>query len=460
MLALSSVVDRIESLRSVLSRSHEMNHWLSVAGVKTEIVCEELTISLVEPCLRSSEKNVAHVPIPRVDVLSFRHVSSREKTVLPTNRSNMDPRPLILIDTGIIGGPGRGIIQLVTFLVSRGADYFICSFAYRKPMSQEFVEELRHRNLKAGTISQRLLFDPTPLWQFFRLVKHGRYNIIQSHGYKSHFIALVVSRLLRIPWVAFAHGWTSETRKVALYHSLDTWMLRFAEVVIAVSPPLVAHFSKVRGHHRPTRLILNAVDRESLRGKIGGSAIRERYSHNSSRILIGCFGRLSFEKGQDVLLRAMVEVVNGNHDVLVLFLGDGPEQEALQSLSRELGLAEKVLFHQHTSAMRDYYEAIDILVVPSRSEGLPNVLLEALCFGIPVIATDVGAVREVITDGKTGWIVPAGDTRALGSTIAAVISNKGARDRVSKAGRRLVDEKFSPTTRGQLILDVYRTLAD
>lgn len=372
----------------------------------------------------------------------------------------MDPRPLILIDTGIIGGPGRGIVQLAIFLASRGAEYLICSFAYRRPMSREFVEELNHRNLKAETISQRALFDPTPLWQFFCLVKRGRYNIIQSHGYKSHFIALVVSRFLRVPWIAFAHGWTRESRKVAFYHSLDTWMLRFAEVVIAVSPPLVAHFSRVRGRNRPTKLILNAVDRESLRGKGESSAIRQQCSNSSSPFLIGCFGRLSFEKGQDVLLRAIVEVVNENHDVVVLFLGDGPEREALRSLSNELGLAERVVFHPHSSVMRDYYEAVDVLVVPSRSEGLPNVLLEALCFGTPVIATDVGAVREVLTDGKTGWVVPAGDEGALGRCISAVISDKGARDRVSKAGRRLVDEKFSPRIRGQAILDVYRGLFD
>lgn len=370
----------------------------------------------------------------------------------------MNPRPLILIDTGIIGGPGRGIVQLATFLAKTDVDYLICTFSYRTPKSQEFAQELTRLNLNAATIAQGSVWDPTPLWQFLRLGRQGRYNVIQSHGYKSHLVALIVSRILGVPWIAFAHGWTRENRKVALYHSLDTWMLRFAESVIAVSPPLWAHFAELRGRDRQTILLLNAVERGGLLGRDGGAAIRRRYVKNESQFLVGCFGRLSSEKGQDVLLRAVAIVVERNHDVVVLLLGDGPELQALQKLSSKLGISERVFFHPHTSAIRDYYEAIDMLIVPSRSEGLPNVVLEAMCFDVPVIATDVGAVSEVITDGETGWIVPPEDEEALARVVVAVLSDRETRSGVSKAGSRMVGERFSPTTRSQRILDVYHQL--
>ena len=372
----------------------------------------------------------------------------------------MDPRPLILIDTGIIGGPGRGIIQLAAFLVRQGADYLICTFKYRAPKSLEFTEELVRLNFNATHISQRAFYDPSPIWQFLRLVQQGRYNIIQSHGYKSHFVALIVSRLLGVPWIAFAHGWTKENRKVSLYHALDMWMLRFAEAVVAVSPPLLECFSSLRGDHRRTHLILNAVQGDNLRRGGGGEKTRKKLVTRENQYLIGCFGRLSFEKGQDVLLRAVAEIDDPNHDVVILFLGDGPERDALQKLSEELGIHEQVIFYPHTSAMPDYYEAIDVLVLPSRSEGLPNVVLEALCFGVPVISTDVGAVSEVITDGETGWIVPPGDAKKLARTISRVLLDKGAREKVAEAGCRSVVEKFSPTTRGQQILHLYQSLLE
>jgi glycosyltransferase involved in cell wall biosynthesis len=380
-----------------------------------------------------------------------------DRTVL-TRKVYMEPRPLILIDTGIIGGPGRGIIQLVSFLGAKGVEYLICTFKYRSPRSNEFIDELRRLKLSATTIGQAAIWDPSPIMQFFRLVKRGRYNVVQSHGYKSHLVALVVSRLAGIPWIAFAHGWTKEDQKVRLYHALDMWMLRFAESVVVVSKPLLSSFATMRGEARPTTLILNAVDREGLVGSVGGGEIRRKYLVNKSGFLIGCFGRLSFEKGQDILLRSVERVSRDVPGVSFLFLGDGPEREALERLSRELGLGEKVVFIPHTYAMRDYYEAIDLLVLPSRSEGLPNVILEALAFGVPVIATDVGAVREVIVDEVTGWIVAPGDSEGLARTISKVASNGEERERVADAGRMALSEKFSPVTRGQRILGMYQKL--
>lgn len=369
----------------------------------------------------------------------------------------MEARPLILIDTGIIGGPGRGIIQLATLLASKGAEYLVCTFKYRTPMSQEFVEELGRLKLRSTTIPQSGCCDPTPLWQFLRLARRGGFNIIQSHGYKSHLVAFVVSRALGIPWVAFAHGWTKEDRKVAFYHSLDTFMLRFSEVVIAVSPPLTALFSKMRGR-KPTKLVLNAVDGDSLRTHKGSAAIRHRLVGNGATLIVGCFGRLSFEKGQDILIRALVEVFKKVPGFRVVLLGDGPEWYRLRKLSEEVGIGERITFEPHTPYIRDYYEALDLLVVPSRSEGLPNVILEAMWFGVPVIATDVGAVREIVTDGETGWLVPPGDEGALARGLVEALSDREKRSRFSTAGRRLSLEKFSPINRGEKIIDVYREL--
>jgi glycosyltransferase involved in cell wall biosynthesis len=368
----------------------------------------------------------------------------------------MNPRPLILIDTGIIGGPGRGLLQLASFLEGNKLNYLICTFSYRAPKSREFQDELRKQNLCADTIRQSSLCDPTPVYDFLRTTKRGRFNIIQSHGYKSHLVALLVSRILGVPWVAFAHGWTTEDPKVMLYHSLDKVMLRFAECVVTVSPTLHDIFSRIRGPKRRTRLILNAVDSSLISGAEGGEALRVRYCGTESSVLIGCFGRLSSEKGQDILLEALAMVAETHPHVSLLFVGDGPEREALQKRSEELGLTARVFFQAHTTAIRDCYEAIDLLVLPSRSEGLPNVVLEALSLGVPVVATDVGAIGEVITHRKTGWMVPPNSPEELARGIQEALSDEGLRATIADAGKRLVVEKFSPATRGETIVALYR----
>jgi len=372
----------------------------------------------------------------------------------------MSPAPLILIDTGIIGGPGRGIVQLGRFLESKSIRYLICNFKYPRPKSREFEEELQRQGLRAATVSQRFVFDSAPILQFYRLAREGRYNILQSHGYKSHVVALVVSRITGLPWLAFTHGWTREDRKVAIYHALDKWMLRIADSVIAVSPPLFNLFREVRGERRQTHLIFNAADTSTLPGKYGGEAVRRRLLAPGREVLVGCFGRLSFEKGVDILLRSISLIRRGFPQVSFLILGDGPEREALGSLATELGLGDSVTFEPHALAMRDYYEAIDLLVLPSRSEGLPNVVLEALSFGVRVVGTDVGAVREVITDRQNGWVAPSGDPRALARVMDTALSWMMTQGREPVAKRELLGAAFTPEYRSLRIMGVYKNLLE
>lgn len=372
----------------------------------------------------------------------------------------MSPAPLILIDTGIIGGPGRGIVQLGRFLESKSIRYLICNFKYPRPKSREFEEELQRQGLRAATVSQRFVFDSAPILQFYRLAREGRYNILQSHGYKSHVVALVVSRITGLPWLAFTHGWTREDRKVAIYHALDKWMLRIADSVIAVSPPLFNLFREVRGERRQTHLIFNAADTSTLPGKYGGEAVRRRLLAPGREVLVGCFGRLSFEKGVDILLRSISLIRRGFPQVSFLILGDGPEREALESLATELGLGDSVTFEPHALAMRDYYEAIDLLVLPSRSEGLPNVVLEALSFGVRVVGTDVGAVREVIIDRQNGWVAPSGDPRALARVMDTALSWMMTQGREPVAKRELLGATFTPEYRSLRIMGVYQNLLE
>jgi glycosyltransferase involved in cell wall biosynthesis len=105
--------------------------------------------------------------------------------------------------------------------------------------------------------------------------------------------------------------------------------------------------------------------------------------------------------------------------------------------------------------MRDYYEAIDLLVLPSRSEGLPNVILEAISFGVRVVAADVGAVRDVITDRNKGWLVPSGDPNALAAAIIEGFSDMTRQDAGAEVKRGVLDEKFQPDYRSQQIVKLY-----
>lgn len=371
---------------------------------------------------------------------------------------SMYPKPLIVIDTAIIGGPGRGLFQLVKRFQENSVGYLLTIFKYHRPKSNEFAAEAVKNNVNLAELRQRFRFDPSPIWELWKLARQGKYNLIQSHGYKSHLVAAVVARLSGMPWVAFAHGWTAENRMVALYHKLDRILLRYATVVVAVSPQLMEIFSGLRGPHKRTELILNAVDRNAIAGKNDGETIRREYGVGKEGVLIGCFGRLSFEKGQDILLRAFARILQNFPQCQLIVLGDGPSRSELEKIARELKIEEKIHFKAHDNQILDYYHAIDLLVLPSRSEGLPNVLLEAMSFSVPVISSDVGAVSEVIRHGENGLIVPPSDEEALCRCLANALSNRTRLKEIGKAGAESLMPKFCPKVRSQKILNLYKEI--
>jgi glycosyltransferase involved in cell wall biosynthesis len=174
-----------------------------------------------------------------------------------------------------------------------------------------------------------------------------------------------------------------------------------------------------------------------------------------ARPRIGVIGRLSPEKGVDIFLDACVRLRQQNVEFNAIIAGDGPDRSALE---RQAGLlAPNVVFAGHVEDVAALYENIDLLVIPSRSEGLPNVLLEAIGHDLPVVSTDVGAIAEVLADPVAGLIVPAGDSAALAAAIG-----KGITPDYSLAGldaRRRIADRFSLQTRTRRIADLIREIA-
>jgi glycosyltransferase involved in cell wall biosynthesis len=374
------------------------------------------------------------------------------------NSDSMKPKVCKILDTGIIGGPGKGIFQVLKYALPDDLDYILCTFEYKTPKSTEFIEGARARNLNLRLIKQHFRLDPSPIFQIYKIIKNENCNIIESHGYKGHLIACALSKLLRIPWVAVSHGWTTEDWKVRLYHSLDLVLLPFANAALTVSPQLQDTISKLRGPGKLTRLIYNAVDQAEIHGKDGGQAVRKSLGLDQNQILLGCFGRLSPEKGQQVLLEAFEIVSRENKKVCLVLVGDGPRRAYLEDMAKHMPSAGQVFFVGYQAAMRDYFEAIDLLVLPSLSEGLPNVVLEAMAMGVPVVATKVGAVDLAISDQDNGYLVEPGDAQALGSAIVEALRDRPKLTEIGKRGQDSLFPRFSPQERVKEIIRIYQEM--
>jgi len=155
--------------------------------------------------------------------------------------------------------------------------------------------------------------------------------------------------------------------------------------------------------------------------------------------LVGTIGRLEPQKGVDVLIRALADV----EDATLLVVGDGSEREKLEELARAVGVSERVEWKGWSDTPRSYLGMLDVFVLPSRNEGFPLALLEALLAGTAVVATDVGSVAEAIRDGETGLLVPPEDHIALAGALRRLIEDQALGLRMGERGRQVVLDRFT-----------------
>jgi glycosyltransferase involved in cell wall biosynthesis len=364
------------------------------------------------------------------------------------------PRPLLLIATDEIGGPGKGLLQFAGQLARHREDYLLCNFDLRNRPVGQFVEEARRNRLKLHLLTQRLPIDPTLVIQAWRAVRSHRLNLVQTHGYKANLIGIALRSIWRLPWIAFAHGFTDDNWRIRIYNRLDLAVFRHADRVVTVSRALQEML--VRRGIPPTRirLIYNAVDTGP--GEVTGNvnALKQSHGISQNRLVVGVVGRLNPEKGQFIFLKALRRVLEQCPDIAVLMVGEGRDRSELERYCSAHGLTDQVVFTGYRENMTEYYRAMDLLVLPSLSEGLPNTLLEAMAHGVPVLATRVGGVPEII-DRDNGVLVPPGDPERLADGMIDLLRDPVRRNELGQRGRASLFPKFSPEHRAAQIRSVY-----
>lgn len=369
------------------------------------------------------------------------------------------PRVLVLYASQEVTGPARGLLQLITTARKR-VTFTLCLFA--KPgVKSDLHLAAEAVGISVRVISQRASFDPSMLWQAFRLPQDGNCTVVQSHGYKTHLLAGAVRQRWGVPWLAVSHGWTDEDRRIRAYNVLDQRLLQSPDTCVAVSRDLASRVGELRLGRRTT-VIPNAIEEDrfpSLDRDLCRRQLRSRLSLPEDATVVVAIGRLSREKGQDQLLRTVARLGDqSDSDPFVVCVGDGPERERLKALAHGLGLGPRVRFVGYSKNVSVYYVGSDLMILPSRSEGLPNVILEAHLLGCPVVGFEVGGVGEIIKDGETGWLVPAGDLDALARAIGEALGDSHRRQVVARNAREALFPRFSVDRRAATFVAEYQRL--
>jgi len=276
-------------------------------------------------------------------------------------------------------------------------------------------------------------------------------DVVHSHGYRADIQTPPAVRPLGLRLVSTLHGFTGGGPKMRLYEWLQLRSLRRHDALVAVSAPIAARLRRAGCDAERISVLQNAfAPGEPL---LDRAAARERLGVDPTGPVVGWVGRLSAEKGPDVLLRAVSRLATP--DVTTCLVGDGALRAALE---RAVGPPARVVFAGvHADAAR-LFAAFDVLALSSRTEGTPIVLFEAMQAGVPIVATQVGGVPDVVDD-RAAWLVPPEDPEALARALDAALAGGPEVDVRTDAARRVLAERFAPAPWVRAYVRIYERLA-
>ncbi len=281
-------------------------------------------------------------------------------------------------------------------------------------------------------------------------------SVAHAHGYKSDVHVLLACRRRGLPFVATLHTWTEHDWKDRFYSRIDQFILRYADVCIAVSEGM-KQIAIAKGVPADKIVVVhNWVDADQIQASAQTRAVsRNSLGLDETDIVLLVPARLSPEKGHEYLIEALDSLVPKYPHLKALFAGAGFYQEHLAESIRRRKLEEHIRLLGFRSDIHALMALADWIVLPSFKEGLPLSLLEAMALSKPIIATSVSGVPEIVHHGVNGLLVPPGDWQALAMAIEEALTNRDIAAKYGNRGYEIVTTHFSPQSQIPKIVKVY-----
>ncbi len=384
-------------------------------------------------------------------------------------------RVLVLAEEETISGPAKNIfefhrlcqedksatpVQLSVAVFQRSG-----SQSGAASMTNPFSERASELGIPVYAIGEGFRFDPRIVSRLRTLVRRVSPDVVETHHVKSHFILRASGIWKQKAWLAFQHGYTSTAWRSPVYNSLDRWSLPGADRIVTMNRVFARQLTG-RGISADRITVLHNAARPPLGAPMRlDAAVQGRRKSDlgipPGDTVILCVGRLSREKAQ-------IDLVPGLHRlrqrrsgsaIRLILAGDGPERQRISRAAQAMGLGERVVFAGHVKDMSAYYGAADVVAIPSLTEGSPNVLLEAMAIGVPVVATAVGGIPEIATHGETALLVPPRDPDAMAAALDLLLSSPSKALSLAQQAQRKIAADHSPEARAKSLVTIYQSLA-
>ncbi len=361
------------------------------------------------------------------------------------------------------------ILQLIPTLDRSGAEKQMVLLAKGLPADRFTVEvatltrtgplegELKAAGIPVTAIGKRLKFDPHTLSRLVRLLRSGRFDVLQTRIFAANTYGRIAARIAKVAVVITTEMavdlWKGKTERF-----IDRRLARSCDRLVGNSQAVVDYYRALGVPEDRLMMIYSGINEEEP-PPVDPALVRAEFGFAADAPLVLFAGRLAEQKRVDDLLKALDVLQQVQGDVRTLIAGDGPLRSRLEELAYLYHLSERVRFLGHREDVPRLLAAADLVVLPSAYEGLPNLVLEAMLFRKPVVATAAPGTTEVVLDGQNGVLVPIGNPPLLARAIRDVVRDGALAQRLGQAGREHVVTNFATQTMIDRFAALYEELA-
>jgi glycosyltransferase involved in cell wall biosynthesis len=370
-----------------------------------------------------------------------------------------------------VGGYEKIVYELSRRLAQRDYEIDILTCNTEKAPAYEELDGIHIYRLPCWNALNSLYPIPKPYPTSFKILRrllHKNYDVVntQTRFFITSFLGLIFAKLKRTPLVHTEHGTRHSIvpNKVidlisrAYDHSIGARIVKSAKINIGVSEA-AREFLKHLGAAN-AQVIYNGIDTSIFKRE--DTNFRRKLGISSDAMVITFVGRLIYAKGVQDLISAFSKVKDTAPQAKLLIVGDGPYRVELEKLAHQTDCHSSILFlgQKNQAELVEILSTTDIFVNPSYSEGLPTSVMEAASIGLPLIATDVGGTREIITTDKTGILVEARDVGQLAEELCLLLANAELREKLGENARILAERKFNWDKITEEYIKLYTSLVE
>ena len=319
-----------------------------------------------------------------------------------------------------------------------------------------YEKELQRAGIPVDILHKRMKLDPIVLWRLRQVISEFKPHIIHTWLTAANSYGRLVGCWMKIP-VTIATERCVDRWKSPWHFPVDRWLSKKTDRLV-VNSQGVAKFYRDHGVSGDRiQVIVNGIDPIKSQ-KYDRKRIREQIQLPEDACVIGYVGRLATQKRIRDLIWAADILKLVLPKVYLLIVGDGPQRHQLRQFARDCQILDRVKFFGHCEEVESLYSAMDVFWLGSEYEGMPNSVMEAMASGLPVVATNVPGVNELVIEGKTGYLIPVGDRAEMAQKTFRLFENPSLAQQFGNSGRLRMEQFFSTQDMIESHVSLYREL--